>query len=560
VFDLDSTRLVALAASSGLVASVAESASGSARLLAGCRGPRTRSTTTRRARPRHPPPALREAARAVDDADPVGASVHAAVRRAEELLRIDGIDGIDLCSAAGPGEELALAAALALAGAALGGGRDGATRRLRRRAPRRTVRAGGELVTLLLAGGVDAFGEPLRLRADPATGRITDAGPSLPARRGDEVLDCAGMVLLPAPAEPHAHLDKALSAGAAPNPTFDLAGAIDAWHAYRPSLDEEEILGRARAAARELIAHGTTAIRSHVDVGPGIGLRAVHALLTLRDELAGLADLQIVALPTPPMLGPEGAETRGLVAEALHAGVDAMGGVPHLELDPRAATRLALEIAQSAGRPVDLHVDEQLEPHALSLEDLVELVGELGFEHGVVASHCVSLGVQEHDVQVRIAQAAAAAGVAIVALPQTNLYLQARDRRSSPPRGLTALRAVLDAGATLAAGADNVRDPFNCVGRSDALETAALLIMAGHLTPAEAYDAVSAGARRAMGLEPVSLEPGSPAEVLAVRGLSLVDAIARSSDHRIVIHAGRCVARTSVVSEVLSTAVPLGAT
>jgi cytosine deaminase len=411
-------------------------------------------------------------------------------------------------------------------------------------------------VTLQLAGGVDAGGAPLCLRTDPATGCITDAAPVLEPRPGDEPQDCTGMVLLPAPAEPHAHLDKALSAAAAPNPTFDLTGAIEAWRAYRPTLTEEEILGRARLAADELIAHGTTAIRSHVDVGPGIELRAVNALLTLRGELAGRADLQIVALPTPPMLGVEGAESRRLVDAALEAGVDVMGGAPHIDLDPIEASEYALTTAKAAGVPLDLHVDEQLDPHALWLEDLVALVVKHGFEFGAVASHCVSLGVQEHEVQERVARAAAAAGVAIVTLPQTNLYLQARDRRSSPPRGLTALRALLDAGATLGAGADNVRDPFNCVGRSDALETAALLIMAGHLTPDEAYAAVSTGSRKAMGLPAVTLEPGSPAEVLAVRGDSLVDAIARSSDDRLVVHAGRLVARTRVVTEILPTPTP----
>jgi cytosine deaminase len=157
-----------------------------------------------------------------------------------------------------------------------------------------------------------------------------------------------------------------------------------------------------------------------------------------------------------------------------------------------------------------------------------------------------------------VAAAVAEAGVAVVALPQTNLYLQARDRAVAPPRGLTALRALLDAGAPVAAGADNVRDPFNCAGRSDGLETAALLIMAGHLSPTEAYDLVAAGARRAMGLEPVTLTPGAPAEILAVRGESLADAIARAMQDRVVVHAGRCVARTQLQTELspLST-VPL---
>ncbi len=82
-------------------------------------------------------------------------------------------------------------------------------------------------------------------------------------------------------------------------------------------------------------------------------------------------------------------------------------------------------------------------------------------------------------------------------LPQTNLYLQARDVPVAPPRGLTAIRPLLDAGATVAAGADNLQDPFNLVGRADPMETAALMVMAGHLLPAEAYEAVSASSRAA---------------------------------------------------------------
>ncbi|MCW2994038.1 MAG: hypothetical protein JWQ18_1533, partial [Conexibacter sp.] len=201
---------------------------------------------------------------------------------------------------------------------------------------------------------------------------------------------------------------------------------------------------------------------------------------------------------------------------------------------------------EAAGAPIDLHSDETLNPRALAVRDLARMVIERGFVAGAVASHCVSLGVQTPEVQATVAAELATAGVAVVALPQTNLYLQARDVAQSPPRGLTAIRALRAAGAVVAAGADNVRDPFNCVGRSDALETAALLVMAGHLLPEEAWELVSAGARAAMGLPAVALVDGAPAEILAVRGSSLADAIARASEHRFVIHAGRCVARTDV--------------
>ena len=108
--------------------------------------------------------------------------------------------------------------------------------------------------------------------------------------------------------------------------------------------------------------------------------------------------------------------------------------------------------------------------------------------------------MQERDAQLRIAAELAEAGVAVITLPQTNLYLQGRSHPVATPRGLTALRPLLDAGVTVAAGGDNLQDPFNLVGRGDPLEAASLLVAAGHLLPEEALAAVSGSARAAMGL------------------------------------------------------------
>jgi cytosine/creatinine deaminase len=388
----------------------------------------------------------------------------------------------------------------------------------------------GQLVDVGLRGG--------RVQTIGAPGTLPEAA---------ERLDLSGYLLLPAPAEPHAHFDTALTADRIPNPTGDLVGAIDAWLDYQGSVPRDDFVARATEAALLGVANGATAIRTHVGIYAPVGVTAVEALLEVRERLRDLVDVQVVAL-TVQLTGPECAELRELLRAAMELGADVVGGCPHLDPRPIDYHDLTLSLAAEFGRPIDLHTDETLDPEVLYLPHFAALVTTTGFPYGATASHCVSLGVQPPERAAQVAAQVAAAKVAVVCNPQTNLFLQARGQDSAPVRGLTAVRALLDAGVTVAGGGDNLRDPFNPVGRVDPLETASLLVAAGHLTPEEAYAAVSNGARAAMGLPEVQVAPGSPAEFLAVQASSLGEAIAGGTS-RVVIHQGRIVSRTTVTRE-----------
>lgn len=367
------------------------------------------------------------------------------------------------------------------------------------------------------------------------------AGTSL----ADEIVDLSGHLLLPAPAEPHTHLDKAYTAGVAANVAGDLGAAVAAWLRHRPSMTAADIAGRATRAIRSYVANGATAIRTHVDVGDDLGLRAVDAVLSCARDVAGLCDLQVVAFIGSPLAGLAGAAHRGLLRDALAAGAGVVGACPGRDPDPAGSIDVCLSIAADAGAPVDLHIDEGLEPEPCTLALLSDAVTGSGFPYPVAASHCVSLGMMADDVARALADRVAKAGVAVICLPPTNLYLQGRDHAVAPPRGLTALRTLRAAGVTVAAGGDNLQDPFNCLGRADPLEVAALLVLAGHDRPETAYASVASAARAALGLAAVQVGPGAPAELLAIRARSVRAAIAESPSDRVVIHTGRMVARTA---------------
>jgi cytosine deaminase len=400
---------------------------------------------------------------------------------------------------------------------------------------------------VLLQGATLLDGRVADVRIDGA--HIGDVAlDRLVPRPNEEIHDLAGRVLLPSPIEPHAHLDKAYTARSVVNPTGDLAGAIAAWYQYRRTLTTADIAIRAREAALAGVVRGVTAIRTHVDVGEGIELRALEALVEVRAELEWIVTIEIVAMTSRPVTGVAGADNRALLRAALVAGADLVGGAPHVDPDPLSCLEFFVETAAEFACGMDLHTDETLAPGRLGLADLARLVAG-GFPHPVTASHCVRLGAQPLAVQARVAAAVAAAGISVVTLPQTNLYLQARGVDTSAPRGLTALAALRQAGVNVAAGGDNIRDPFNPLGRADPLETAGLLVAAGHLDPIDAYHAVSTAARIAMARPPVAVAPGDPADLLAIWAPSADAAIATASEDRRVYRRGCLVATTTVSTQ-----------
>ncbi|MCK8680294.1 MULTISPECIES: amidohydrolase family protein [Streptomyces] len=383
--------------------------------------------------------------------------------------------------------------------------------------PRPSESATTDATALLLSGARLADGRTVDVRL--AGGRIEAVGTagSLPAH-GARV-DLGGYLLLPAPAEPHAHADTALTA--------DAPGPVP----YTP----EEVERRATEAALLQLGHGATALRAQVRIGDVQGLGALEAVLQARRSLHGLAELATVAVPRL-LTGVAGADGLAMLRDAVRMGASVVGGRPDLDPDPAGYVEAVLEVAAEHGRPVDLHLDGD-DPARLAR--LAAMAG--GLRPGVVIGPCGALGRLPAEVAGRAADQLAATGVTVVCLPQGGCA--GTDTREVAP-----VRLLRSAGVRVAAGGGALRDLANPVGRGDPLEAAFLLASQAGLRPEEAYAAVSGEARQAMGLPGVRVEAGFPAELLAVRGERLSGALSLAYS-RIVVHRGRVVARTSAVRE-----------
>src|SRR6266446_8222242 len=135
-----------------------------------------------------------------------------------------------------------------------------------------------------------------------------------------ETIDLAGRLVTPPLVEPHIHLDAVLTVGQPrPNVSGSLFEGIAVWAERVKDLTYEDVQARVRQILRWQLANGVQHVRSHVDVCDP-QLRALRALVDLREQVRGLIDLQLVAFPQQGILGFDGG--KDLMKKAVELGAD----------------------------------------------------------------------------------------------------------------------------------------------------------------------------------------------------------------------------------------------
>jgi len=339
-------------------------------------------------------------------------------------------------------------------------------------------------------------------------------------------------VLLPKLAEAHIHLDKCHSIERIPDVGGDLAAALAAQMQDKALWTEDDLMRRARRGVDELIAAGVGAARSHVDWGTGpdepaqpLAWAVIQALKPYAAE-QGL-HLQGAALTSIDEMG-DSARAEG-VARIIARDGGAFGSFVLTHPDKRTGLLTMFRLAERFGLPLDFHVDEGLDPELTGLETIADVALETGFEGPILCGHACSLASHHPDDVARIADKLARAGIAVAALPTTNLYLQGRRAGGTPDRrGVTRLHELAARGVAVVVATDNVRDAFCPIGRHDPMHSLAIAVMAGHLDPP--YDrhmaTITTNARRAMGLPALTVDGAATGDLILFDAPSLSGVIA----------------------------------
>ena len=365
-------------------------------------------------------------------------------------------------------------------------------------------------------------------------GDVISIVPSSEAPRG---------TLLSAFVDAHVHLDKTYTVGAVGAASGDLAAAIARSAANRVHWTPSDLRLRMSRALEDAWACGSRALRTHLDWTSDDMPVALRVFEHLREQWRGRIELQMVALVPLDLWADAAAAQRiaGQVAVTAAGGTAALGAFVYRNDDLRRKLACLFDVAQRHNLPLDFHVDEGLAPDARGLRAIADLALERGASGPIVCGHACSLSVQPPGEALETLRACQQAGIHLVALPTTNLYLQGAWDATPVERGITRLREAAALGMASSIGSDNVADPFYPYGSYDLLETFGLAVQMAHLaSPQEWLAGITVHPARAMGLHWDGLvAEGSPADLVCLNACDGYELLTPAGRRRTVIRRGK---------------------
>ena len=302
-----------------------------------------------------------------------------------------------------------------------------------------------------------------------AGGRIVALAPSLAAEA--EALDLGGKLVSPGFVETHVHLDKACILDRC-HAEGDLSAAIREVTRLKAGFTPEDVYVRAKRTLERCILHGTTHVRAHLEVDPGIGLRGLEGVLPLVREYAWAVDLELCIFPQEGMLNNPGTEE--LMIAALRRGGHLIGACPYTDSDPHGQIDRIFALARELGVDIDMHLDFDLDPAKMDLDYVCRCTEKFAYGGRVAAGHVTKLSVLAPDALEAAAARLRSAGVALTVLPATDLFLMGRTEPNRGARGVTPAHRLLAHGVNCSLATNNVLNPFTPFGDGSLIRMANL--------------------------------------------------------------------------------------
>src|SRR6202521_4105352 len=347
-----------------------------------------------------------------------------------------------------------------------------------------------------------------------AAGKIAAIAPRIEAE--SKAIDLDGRLVSAGFIETHLHLDKSCILDRCASDRGDLAEAIGEAAKAKASFTAEDVHARASRTLEKSILHGTTHMRTHLEVDPGVGLRSLEGVLPLIKEYAWAIDLEICVFPQEGLLNNPG--TDELMVAALDRGCRVVGGAPYVDSDPPGQIDRIFELAREYDVDIDMHLDFGPTADGMDLDHVCRRTEEFQYGGRVAIGHvtkAASLPIPAFDA---MAKRLADAGVALTVLPSTDLFLMGRHHKDdhNVTRGVVPAHKLLHHGVNCSLSSNNILNPFTPFGDCSQMRMANL------------YANISQVGKKADMCECFNMVTRRPAEMMRLKDYGL--AVGKSAD------------------------------
>ena len=355
------------------------------------------------------------------------------------------------------------------------------------------------------------------------------------------VVELKSGIVWPCFVDIHTHLDKGHIWERSPNPDGTFASALETIRAdVQKYWKAEDVYRRMEFGLKCSYAHGTQALRTHIDAAGEQATISFGVFQSLQEEWAHRLKLQAACLVSLDYFQTKPGE---LLADRMAEIGGMLGGVALMNPDLDQQLDRTFSLAKERGLNLDFHTDENGDSDSVALRQVAKAAIRHQFSGQIICGHCCSLAVQTPDEVTETLDLVKQANIGIVSLPMCNLYLQDRQPNRTPRwRGVTLLHELKQTGIPVAVASDNCRDPFYGFGDHDVLEVFKMAVRIAHLDMpyGDWPTAVAKTPADLMGLPNVGrIGVGIPANLVLFKARTFSELLSRSQHERRVLREGK---------------------
>jgi cytosine/creatinine deaminase len=343
-----------------------------------------------------------------------------------------------------------------------------------------------------------------------------------------EVYDAGGRLACPGLIETHIHLDKSRIIDRCAPQERSALSPVKGVTPLKQGMTVEDVRTRAEQTLVQCILHGTTRMRTQVEVDPGIGMRGFEGVQSLIDDYKWAIDIEICVFPQEGLINYPG--TDELLVEGLRRGAKVVGGAPRYDTDAAGQIERIFALAREFDVDIDIHLDVGNTPDSMNIHLVRELTDKYRRGGRVVVGHMAKLSLMPPDQVAALARRLADSGVAVTVLPTTDLFLMGRDQDHNVRRGVADANLLLDHGVSCSLSSNNILNPATPYGDCSLIRMANLYANVLHLDrPArlrECFEMLTGRSARVLNLADYGFAVGRPADVVVINAQSPEQAIA----------------------------------